>query len=174
MALFRVKYLRFMSLTCDTRPQGRHEIVISESLSTKEAHEALFCFDDEAYQIAGEGLFSALRQSASEGALKIHISGGWEWMLCLALWKEGRPAREEVFSLLKTLGLSDDDLRPFTSPDCNDIFHYLYYGQRFDVLRRLCTKARKVSETKIIHTGSIRINCHLVAEETGQIVASSL
>ncbi len=163
-----------MSLTCETGPRGRHEVVISESLLTKEAHKALFCFDDDAYQVVDEGLFDALRQSASSGALKIHVSGGWEWMLCLALWKEGRPARGEVFFLLKTIGLSDDDLRPFTSSDCNDIFHYLYYGRRFDVLRRLCNKAKRVSETRIIHTGSIRINCHLVAGETGQIVASSL
>jgi len=163
-----------MSLTCERGPQGRHEIVISESLSTKEAHKSLFRFDDDAYRIAGEGLFSAIEQSVRDGALKIHVSGGWEWMLRLALWKEGRPARGEVFFLLKTLGLSDDDLRPFASSDWNDIFHFLYYGRRFDVLRRLCNKAREVAEARVACNGSVRINCHLVAEGTGMIVASSL
>ncbi|NOZ26299.1 MAG: hypothetical protein GXO94_09460 [Nitrospirae bacterium] len=163
-----------MSLRCETGPRGRHEIVISESLSTKEAHKALFRFDDDAYTIAPESLLDSLHRSIRAGALKIHVSGGWEWMLRLALWKDETPSRGEVFFLLKGLGLSDDDLRPFASSDCNDIFHCLYYGQRFDVLRRLCNKARESSEKMAAPDGGVRINCHLVAEDAGLIVASSL
>ncbi len=163
-----------MSLVCDIRPQGRHEVVISESPLTEKAHKDLFRFDDDAYRIVGEGLFEALRQSVSAGALVIHVSGGWQRMLGLALWKEERPSRGEVFFLLKGLGVTEEELRPFSNSDCDDIFHNLYYGQRFDVLRRLCFKAKKVSEANLARDGSVRVNCHLVAVETDRIVASSL
>ncbi|HEB74838.1 MAG TPA: hypothetical protein ENJ04_00610 [Nitrospirae bacterium] len=163
-----------MSLRCETGPRGRHEVVISENAAAKEAHKALFRFDDDAYRVSPESLFDSLRRSVADGALRIHVSGGWEWMLRLALWKDGRPSRGEVFFLLKGLGLGDDDLRPFSSSDCNDIFHCLYYGQRFDVLRRLCGKASEVSQARAAADAGVRISCHLVAEDAGLIVASSL
>ncbi len=152
---------------------GRHEEVITEDNASKEAHKELFRLDDNAYLVVGDRIIDSIKERISSGALRIHLSGSWSWILKVALWKNETPSRGEVFYLLKRFGLSDDDIAPFSSSDINDIFHSLYYGKRFDVLKRLCHRAKKTAEENLKADG-VRIHCHLVATEITQIVASSL
>jgi hypothetical protein len=66
--------------------------------------------------------------------------------------------------------LNDADLKPFVSSDIGDIFHYLYYGGRLDVLRGVCRRAKRSAEGGF----KIRFDCHMVMDETVRIVASTL
>lgn len=163
-----------MSLVCESGSGGRHAVVFSENTAAMDAHKALFRFRDDAYSIVGDNLFNELKRTGDESTLKVHITGGWEFILRLALSSEAGPSRGEVLFLLQSVGLSRDDLKPFDTSDINDIFHYLYYGKRLDVLKRLCRKARKTAEDKFNSNGPVRFDCHLVEPDSAEIVASTL
>jgi hypothetical protein len=104
---------------------------------------------------------------------KLHISAGWENILKIAIWTSDRPLIHEVIALIKKSGVSEEDLGPFNEADINDIFPWLYYSNRFDVLRKICNAAKSRIESKI-NSKKVLIYCHLVSDDTGKIVASSL
>lgn len=159
-----------------------HELVICDSELSRQAHKELFRFSDDVYMVAGNGTdaFNAItgavascNAAPSVRPSKIHIVFCWENLLKISLWKPVKPTAVDVFTILKNTGLSSQDLQPFKNADVNDLFPWLYYAKRFDVLRKTCHTTKKQVESRLKdHT--IRVDCHLIAEDTKRIVASSL
>ncbi len=161
-----------MSLVCEITESGKHEIVVSEDELSKEAHQSLFRFKDEHYLLCDGDGFESLRGALSRGAIKVHLSGSWTWILSFAVGKR-ELKRGDVFYLLKSCGVSEEELMPFREADVEDIFHFLYYGKRFEVLRKVCHRAKNMTEQMLGKQG-VSIHCHIVSSITTQIVASSL
>nr|MDA8078658.1 hypothetical protein [Nitrospiraceae bacterium] len=80
---------------------------------------------------------------------------------------------QEVFSLMKRASVADAELAPFRDADINDIFPSLYYGRRFDILRKVCHAAKAKAEAKI-NRKNLLVYCHLASEDVARIVASNL
>jgi hypothetical protein len=149
------------------------EIVLTEDHICGEIHRLLFKLPKDRYQTAGGSVHRAIYHHADNGTDRIHLVGGWEWILQIAFWKEDISSEAEVFYLLKSLGLEESFFAPFRDTGIEAIFYSLYYGKRFDILRRVCHYAKKRAEDRV-RRNSIRFDCHMVAKETGQIIASSL
>jgi len=49
----------------------------------------------------------------------------------------------------------------------NDLFPWLYYSNRFDILRKICGIAKTRIESKI-DSKTVLVYCHLVSEETAR------
>ena len=149
------------------------ELVLSQDEAAKESHKALFSFDDSCYVISGEKITESILSAAREDINKLHISVTWENMLKVALWVSEKPSIHDVLAIIKKAGLTDEELLPFRNSDINDILPWLYYGKRFDILRRICNAAKSKAETKIGNKKTL-VHCHLVSNESRKIVASSL
>ncbi|GBE02488.1 hypothetical protein BMS3Bbin06_01740 [bacterium BMS3Bbin06] len=161
-----------MAPFCETGSAEIHEVVVSEDARSRDAHMEVFRLRRDAYRYMGGDLYGALTRSVVGGALRVHVSCGWKWLLRLTFGRRDF-GKGELVSLLKTAGLTDDDLRPFRTANPDDIFYFLYYGKRFDVLRRLCRSAKRRSE-ELPETGAAKIEFHLVAPEDSRIIASSI
>ncbi|MCC6346297.1 MAG: hypothetical protein IT388_03830 [Nitrospirales bacterium] len=170
-----------MALLCPIeRLEEKHELVICDSGPSMKAHKELFRFSDEVYLIseadiveAVEGIVTAFNTALVEHPSRMHLVLGWSSLLKTSLWKPSRPDPGDVFALLRTSGAASQELQPFKNADIDDLFPWLYYGKRFDILRKLCHATKKRVEGHL-KDHSIRVDCHLFAEETGRIVASSL
>ncbi len=151
------------------------EIVLSQDERSKNAHREIFFFGEDAYVMAGDGILNLLISisESDRDILKLHISAGWENILMVALWKTDRPTIGNVFSLLRNAGIKTEELFRFRNSDINDLFPWLYYGKRFNVLRKICSLAKSHAESQL-KDKNIRIECHLVSEDTSRIIASSL
>jgi len=149
------------------------EVVLVQHDALKKLHQELFSFDDSRYITAGNDILEAILSLAAQGIDKLHIATDWMHLLMIALWIPSRPSVSDVLTLLKKHGASDDELAPFRTSDINDLLPWLYYGSKFDLLRKICNaaKARAESRTSGKH---MHIICHLIDEETSRIVASSL
>ena len=93
-------------------------------------------------------------------------------MVMLALGKT-KPHMGDMFLLLRRAGIKAEELVPFRESELGDIFPWLYYGRRFDVLRRIC-QAAKVNAERYLRNNNARVHCHLVVEDIPAIIASSL
>jgi hypothetical protein len=149
------------------------EVVIFEDEISKESHKALFSLDDDCYRRNGKNIVDTILETTQAGFSKLHISAGWENILKIAVWTCDRPLIHEVTALIKKTGVKEEELRPFTHSDINDIFPWLYYSNRFDILRKICNTAKTRIESKI-DSRKVLVYCHLVSEGTKKIVASSL
>ena len=149
------------------------EIVIFEDESSRDSHKALFFLDDVCYRRNDNDIVNTILEAAQTGLSKLHISAGWENILKIAVWRCERPLIHEVLTLIRKTGVKDEELRPFSNSDINDIFPWLYYGNRFDILRKICNAAKSRIESKI-DSRKVLVYCHLVPEGTKKIVASSL
>lgn len=149
------------------------EFVLFQNESSKRAHQELFSFEDDRYIISGGDIVGSLLAVIDREPDRIHISAGWEHLLRIALWTAARPLLSDVMILLKKAGTSDADFAPFMKSDIDDLFPWLYYGRRLDILRRICNAAKSKAEMKINRKG-LRVYCHLVSGDTQKIVASSL
>lgn len=163
------------------------EIVIASNERTKNIHKELFHFPEECYiLINGNSVINcestAIGRQLCENAERVHLALNWADMMRFGTgskknhrffgvlpWCE-KPATGDILILLKKVGLSEKELQPFKD-SIYDILAYLYYGKRFDILRRLCSVIKRNLERDI---GSLKVNCHLIYEETGSIIASSL
>ena len=144
-------------------------VVIADSEQSKEAHQELFRYSDDNYMLVENLPFSVL-SSLNGSAERLHIAGSWEYVLKIAIGSEEiRPG--DVSLLMKKLGLPEDEIRPFLNAPLNDLFYTLYYGKRFDVLRRLCHHIRRTIQERF---SGLMVDCHIVVPERPQIVASSL
>ncbi|MBF0506294.1 MAG: hypothetical protein HQL09_05610 [Nitrospirae bacterium] len=171
-----------MPLSCSIENlKGSRELVICDSELSRGAHKELFRFRDEAYVI-GEadtifntilGLVEAFNSAPEFSPARIHIVLGWENILKVYVWKSTRPSAGDTFILLKNSGVSQQDLQPFKKADINDLFPWLYYGKQFSVLKKVCHAAKKQMENHL-SDHKIRVDGHLVAEDSKRIVASSL
>ena len=172
-----------MALLCPiSKLKGSHELVICDSEGSQSAHKELFHFREEVYVIAGgqDNVFDTIlsmvetfNTEPETGPSRIHIVLGWENILRVSVWKSTRPGTGDTFILLKNSGVSPQDLQPFKTADVNDLFPWLYYGKRFEVLRKICHAAKKQMESHL-KNHSIRVDGHLMADDTKRIIASSL
>jgi len=159
------------------------ELIICDSEEAKLAHRELFSFSDDAY-IKTDGtvnIFDAISgvisacNSSPVCPGKIHIVLNWPNLLQISLWKAAKPLTGDVFTLLRNEGIGSQELQPFKNSDINDIFPWLYYGKRFDILKKVCHIAKRKIENNLKGNGQlIRVTCHIIAEDTKKIVASSL
>ena len=149
------------------------EIVIFEDECSRESHKALFFLDDACYKRNDKNIINTILEAAQAGLSKLHISAGWENILKIAVWTCDGPMIHEVMALLRKTGLREEDLTPFKHAHINDIFPWLYYGNRFDILRRICGTAKTRIESKI-DSRTVLVYCHLVSEETEKTIASNL
>jgi hypothetical protein len=149
------------------------EIVICQDEISKESHKALFSLDEGCYRQSGKNIVDAILGVAHTGLSKLHITAGWENILKIAVWTCDRPLIHEVITLMMKTGVKEEELRPFQHSDINDIFPWLYYANRFDILRKICNAAKARIESRI-DSRKVLVYCHLVSEGTTKIVASSL
>ena len=149
------------------------EIVIFEDEFSRESHKALFLLDDACYRRNDNEIVNTILEASRSGLSKLHISAGWENILKIAVWSSDRPLIHEVLALIRKTGVKDEELGPFSHSDINDIFPWLYYSNRFDILRKVCNAAKSRIESKI-NSRKVLVYCHLVSEGTKKIVASSL
>ena len=146
------------------------EIVIYLGEAARISHGALFPLADESYVEATENIVGAIMSAADQSPDRLHIAAGWKAIVAVALWTSEEPAMYAVMNLLRKSGLTDEDLGPFLKSDIDDLFPWLYYNRRFDILRRICRAAKAKAEA---NTGR-KFSCHLVCDEEVKIVASSL
>ncbi len=172
-----------MTLLCPIENlKDGHELVICDSERSQRAHKELFHFRDEVYLITGDqdnvfdtilSMVETFNTAPETGPARIHIVLAWENILRVSSWKSARPAAGDAFIILKNSGISQQDLQPFKTADVNDLFPWLYYGKRFEVLRKICHAAKKQMESHL-RNHSIRVDGHLMADDTKRIIASSL
>lgn len=161
--------------------KNKNEIVVCDSIFSSQAHRELFHLNEDLYLILGrtEAIFDSIMDildfcdSSISSISKLHLALGWENLLRVSLWQTTMPGRGETFTLLRNAGITSQELQPFIASDINDIFPYLYYGKRFDVLKRICNEAKRQTENHL-RGRSIRVICHLIADDTKMIIASSL
>jgi hypothetical protein len=161
--------------------QYYREIAVCDSLLSKQAHQSLYHLADEAYITLSDqsSFFAAMKSLVTECAdnaccidFHLHMVLQWQSLLQVALWRE-TPAWSDVFFLLKDAGVSVAEMQPFCDSALDDLFPWLYYGKRMDVLRRLCLRAkRKLDDILSLH--DIRVLCHVIGDAPPHIVASSL
>jgi len=149
------------------------EIVIFQDEISRKAHKVLFSLDDACYKRCCKNIVDTVLEAAQSGLSKLHIIAGWENILKLAVWTCDRPLIHEVISLIKKTGVKEEELKPFKNSDINDLFPWLYYSNRFDILRKICSAAKTKIESKI-DSRKVLVYCHLISYETEKIVASSL
>ena len=149
------------------------EIVIFQDELSRKSHKALFCLDDACYKQSCINIVDSVLEAAQDGLSKLHIAAGWENILKIAVWTCDSPLIHDVISLVKKCGVKEEDLMPFKHSDINDIFPWLYYSNRTDILRKICSAAKTRIESRI-DSRKVLVYCHLVSEETEKIIASSL
>lgn len=165
------------------------EVVICDSEAAMAAHKDLFRFSQNAYVSAYEtndnsvGNFcdafptvTRLIDTCNLAPLcpsRIHLVARWENILKVAAWKAELTSVRDAFIFLKNAGIAESDLTPFAGSPVADLFPYLYYGKRFNVIKKICMMARKQIESHL-KKGGVRADCHMIAEDAPRIFASSL
>lgn len=149
------------------------EVVLSVHDGAARAHQELYSLKEESYVMSGTDILVSVSSLVEKGFDRLHIAADWENLLRLALWAPACPAIFDVIGLLKKSGATDAELQPFRKSDLNDLLPWLYYGRKFDILRRLCNAAKMKIEAKMNRKG-LHIYCHLVSDESQRIIASSL
>jgi len=149
------------------------ELVLVQHEISKKVHQELFSFDESHYIMAGNDILESILALAGQGVDKLHIVVDWRHLLMIALWMPSLPPVFDVTNLLKKYGASDAELSPFRMSDVDDLFPWLYYGRKFDMLRKICNAAKTRAESRVSRK-HMHILCHLVSEDTPRIVASSL
>ncbi len=171
-----------MSFSCPLENRDDRELIVCESEQARQAHRELFRFSDIHYLTATEpgkvfeaivGVVAGCNSRTSVCPSKIDVVVSWENLLKLSLWQEARPTASDVLIFLRVMGISSHELEPFKTSDLDDFFPWLYYGKRLDILRRICHTAKRKIESHLKNL-SVRVNCHIIAEDTRKIVASSL
>jgi hypothetical protein len=147
------------------------EVALASNEASVQAHRELYHFTDDAYIITQGDLLGSITGLLGD-INKIHVALTWTDIMKLAVWKS-EPDMKDAFLVLRNIGIPSDELFPFRDSAVADLFPWLYYGKRFDLLRKICLSAKKNIE-KNISIQDVRADCHLVSEETSRIVASSL
>jgi hypothetical protein len=147
------------------------ELVFASSPASKDAHKSLYHFPESSYIITGEDLMDSLVRFGGD-ASRLHIASPWAIMVGLAAGKRS-PQVGDLFLLLRNAGVVAEEMTPFRHSEIADVFPWLYYGRRFDVLRKICQTAKANAERQL-KGKEARVQCHLVVEDTCQIIASSL
>lgn len=149
------------------------EIVIFQDEISRKSHKTLFSLDDTCYRQSSTNIVDSILEAAQTGLSKLHISAEWENILKIAVWSCDSPMIHDVITLVKKCGVKEEELMPFKHSDINDIFPWLYYSNRTDILRKICGAAKTRIESRI-DSRKVLVYCHLVSKETEKIIASSL
>ncbi len=155
----------------EPEPCPSREVVLTSNEVSRDAHRALYHFAEGLYLVIREELLESIIR-ATDQMNRVHIAVPWTDIIRIATWKT-EPNKGDIFLLLKNSGVGGDELRPFRDSEAGDIFPWLYYGKRLEVLRKICRIARTNIE-KHIKNKEARVYCHLVLEDVKSIVASSL
>lgn len=155
---------------CGNLVEGAEVVVCDGDLSYR-AHRELFKFEQDRYVICKDSPLICA-ETIRTGPAKLHFVCRWKGILTIAMWRNDINLNDVMY-ILKSVGMSSLDLNPFLGADIEDIFPALYYGKHFDVLRKVCNQAKKIAEDRLKSKG-LRVDCHLVAEDSRKIVASSL
>ncbi|HET6513657.1 MAG TPA: hypothetical protein VFG09_00705 [Thermodesulfovibrionales bacterium] len=147
------------------------ERVIVSSEVSRRAHRELYHCAEEAYRMVNGDILEAVKDFSGDFR-RLHIASTWKDLLKLVSWTSD-PRIGDLFLILKNIGVKTEELLPFRESDIGDIFPWLYYGKRFDALRKLCQIAKTNAERHLKNRDT-RVYTHLVAEDLGNIVASSL
>lgn len=147
------------------------EAVIASDEESKRLHKELYHCPDDAYRFAGDDIFAAIRGLGGDFR-RLHVATGWPDILRLAVWKVD-PGIGDLFVLLRSVGLREEELLPFRASATGDIFPWLYYGRRLDVLRKICCIAKTNVESHLKDRDT-RVYTHLISQDLRGIVASSL
>ncbi|MCX7794471.1 MAG: hypothetical protein N2257_08755 [Thermodesulfovibrionales bacterium] len=145
------------------------EIALCQDEVTRRAHKELFGLPDGSYIISEDIRKKLFEINLTEG-IKVHLCLNWSGLLKIILWTDD-PPKGFVKNILLRAGVEEKELNELDNSDILNIFYWLYYGNRFKVLRKLCLMAKELAEDKV---KSIRFECHLIAEEISKIVASTL
>ncbi len=172
--------LFLMSLLCPIESLKEDQIIVlCDSEISKKAHKELFHYSDDSYKlIESFDVFHKICHildllNSNLTLLRIHVSFNWNNLLKISLWQEKEPTMGDLFLWLRGIGSKTEELENFKNADIGDLFFYFYYGKRFDILRKVCHSAKRQIE-KHLNNNSIKVEAHLVAEDTKRIVASSL
>ena len=147
------------------------EVVLASDETSRNAHKELYHFSDGSYRIVGDDLLETVAGFEGEKS-RLHISSNWVDIIRLATWRS-RPNPGDVFFLLRTMGIGAEELLPFRDSAITDLFPWLYYGKKFDILRKICLAAKTNAERHIKNRDT-RVHCHLSSGDISRIVASSL
>ncbi|MGD0886311.1 MAG: hypothetical protein ABSA46_15830 [Thermodesulfovibrionales bacterium] len=147
------------------------ECVIASNEGSKYAHRKLYHCAEDAYIVVADDIINAVVTLVKD-MKRLHIAATWRDLISLSVWKRD-PKAGDLFILLQSSGIRAEELLPFRDADIGDLFPWLYYGKRFEVLRKICRIAKASAEG---HTSrnDIRVHCHLISEELQCIIASSL
>jgi len=146
------------------------EIVLCQNILSKNTHRELFNLPESSYFITKELRLDILKFNDSEKPLKVHLCVNWHGLLEVILWTD-KPVSSFVLRVLKNAGIDEKEIKEFKDTDTLTFFHWLYYGRRFKILRKLCHIAKNIVEEKV---RGVRFELHLIAEENSKIVASTL
>lgn len=149
------------------------EVVLSVHELAAKAHKELYALKEENYVLSSTDVLASISSILEKGPDRLHIATDWGNLLRIALWSASAPPIFDVLGLLKKSGATDAELQPFKKSDINDLLPWLYYGRKFDILRRLCNAAKTKVEVKMNRKG-LHIYCHLIFDDIQRIIASSL
>lgn len=145
--------------------------MLASNEASRDAHRELYHFTENRYIIAGEGILDSVL-GVDADLKRLHISSPWNDIVRLATWKS-EPRRSDIFLLLMNAGVVAGDLTLLRDSELPDIFPWLFYGKKLDVLRKICRNAKANAEMYIGIRGT-RVYCHMISEDTKSIIASSL
>jgi len=149
------------------------ELVLYQGGAALISHKELFSLRDECYIEFSGDINDLVPYSAGEELTRLHTVTEWETLLRIALWNAEGPLIRDALGLLKKSGIKDAELSPFMHADVNDLFPWLYYGKRFEILRKICNAAKTRMELKFDRK-KLLVYSHLISGESGRIAASSL
>lgn len=157
------------------------DLVVCDGPKSVSAHRGIFNFNEKDYIVCRPHLLpltitdiiGRLTEGSDCTVCNLHITTGWEGLFVVLLWEASDHSVRSVYLPLREAGMTRAEIEPFVEGPVSDIFPNLYYSKRFDILRRLCSMAKKKVENRFPQMVG-KIVCHLVAQYEGVIAASSL
>ncbi|HAM50947.1 MAG TPA: hypothetical protein DCP92_09765 [Nitrospiraceae bacterium] len=147
------------------------EGILASNEQSRNVHRGLYHYAEGAYIIVDGGIINSI-DTLTKDINRLHIAATWRDLISLSVWKED-PKTGDLFVLLKKIGIRTEELLLFKDSDIGDLLPWLYYGKRFEVLRKICRTAT-VNVENHMSRNDIRVCCHLTSEEPHCIIASSL
>jgi hypothetical protein len=150
--------------------EGLYRFVLYEGEAAKRYHQELFSLPDSGYFAIEGAVTDAVLEASGRFPGELHISAQWETVILLASWNAGAPTVKDVLNLFGEAGIGE--FAGMEESDVRAIFSLICRSGRFDLLRRVCRAAKSKAESMCGE--KILVHCHLVSDEAGKIIASSL
>jgi hypothetical protein len=182
-----------MSEACPlSTPSDTANLVLCINEEAAQAHLGLFGLPEHAYATPADNqrassavsavswlmrriddLSLAGRPPDTPKAVHLQVVVDGSGLAALALWSVDEPSPDELLSLLTTAGMAAGEARAITPHGRRRIFASLCHENRVDILRRLCRLVKRKIEDRTRAPG-LHVDCHMLAEESKRLVASSL